>query len=182
MFHFYTPWNRQKTIGFLTFLGSIEIERWYENAQYKRQFWNKTKQAQWVSSSLKRTSLQNMNSVPSTMNEAADTICMISCVFTIAVCTERGFFLIISSSTGSTPRLNISKIYLRINLFLANVSILQHLSFLLFSGGIFCYFQRYKMGPLAKNGFTKTTQNKIKKFLKQTQKHRQKQKTLPFVF
>ena len=61
-----------------------------------------------------------MNSVPSTMNDAADTICMISCVFTIAVCTERGFFLIISSSTGSTPRLNkISKIYLRINLFLA---------------------------------------------------------------
>ena len=46
MFHFYTPWNRQKTIGFLTFLGGIEIERWYENAQYKRQFWNKTKQAQ----------------------------------------------------------------------------------------------------------------------------------------
>ena len=28
MFHFYTPWKRQKTKGFLTFLGGIEIEHW----------------------------------------------------------------------------------------------------------------------------------------------------------
>ena len=28
MFHFYTLWKRQKTFGFLTFLGSIEIEYW----------------------------------------------------------------------------------------------------------------------------------------------------------
>ena len=28
MFHFYTPWKRQKTKGFLTFLGGTEIEHW----------------------------------------------------------------------------------------------------------------------------------------------------------
>ena len=27
-FHFYTPWKRQKTIGFLMFLGGIEVEHW----------------------------------------------------------------------------------------------------------------------------------------------------------
>ena len=121
MFHFYTLWNRQKTTHFLTFSRGYRNGR-IVDVRYKTHFRNKKKQTQWVSSLLKHTSLQNMNSVPSTMNDAADTICMISCVFTIAVCTDRGFFLIISSSTGSTPRLNkISKIYLRINLFLANV-------------------------------------------------------------
>ena len=30
MFHFYTPWKRQKTRGFLTFLVGIEIEHWLE--------------------------------------------------------------------------------------------------------------------------------------------------------
>ena len=29
MFHFYTPWNRQKK-GLLTFLGGVEIEHWIE--------------------------------------------------------------------------------------------------------------------------------------------------------
>ena len=28
MFRFYTPWKRQKTFGFLKFLGGIEIEYW----------------------------------------------------------------------------------------------------------------------------------------------------------
>ena len=28
MFQFYTPWKRQKTFGFLTFSGGIEMERW----------------------------------------------------------------------------------------------------------------------------------------------------------
>ena len=28
MFHFYTPWKHQKTSGFLTFSGSIEVEHW----------------------------------------------------------------------------------------------------------------------------------------------------------
>ena len=28
MFHFYIPWNRQKTIGFLTFYGVIEMDHW----------------------------------------------------------------------------------------------------------------------------------------------------------
>ena len=28
MFHFYTPQKRQKTIGFLTFSGDIEIKHW----------------------------------------------------------------------------------------------------------------------------------------------------------
>ena len=28
MFHFYTPWKCQKTFGFLTFLGGIEMEYW----------------------------------------------------------------------------------------------------------------------------------------------------------
>ena len=28
MFYFYTPWKRQKTFGFLTFSGGIEIEYW----------------------------------------------------------------------------------------------------------------------------------------------------------
>ena len=26
--HFYTPWKRQKTFGFLTFSGGIEMWRW----------------------------------------------------------------------------------------------------------------------------------------------------------
>ena len=26
MFHFYTPWKRQKTFGFLTFLGGIKMK------------------------------------------------------------------------------------------------------------------------------------------------------------
>ena len=30
MFPFYTPWNRQKTSGFLTFSGSMEREHWPE--------------------------------------------------------------------------------------------------------------------------------------------------------
>ena len=30
MFHFYTPWKRQKTKGFLTFSGGIEMEHWNE--------------------------------------------------------------------------------------------------------------------------------------------------------
>ena len=28
MFHFYTPWKRQKTFSFLTFSGVIEMEHW----------------------------------------------------------------------------------------------------------------------------------------------------------
>ena len=28
MFQFYVPWKRQKTEGFLTFLGGLEIEHW----------------------------------------------------------------------------------------------------------------------------------------------------------
>ena len=28
MSHFYTPWKRQKTYGFLTFLGGIEMWHW----------------------------------------------------------------------------------------------------------------------------------------------------------
>ena len=28
MFHFYTPWKRQKTYGFLTFSWGIEMEHW----------------------------------------------------------------------------------------------------------------------------------------------------------
>ena len=28
MFHFYTPWIRQKTKGFLTYSGGIEMEHW----------------------------------------------------------------------------------------------------------------------------------------------------------
>ena len=28
MFHFYTPWKRQKTKGLLTFSGGIEMELW----------------------------------------------------------------------------------------------------------------------------------------------------------
>ena len=28
MSHFYTPWKRQKTIGFLTFSGGIEMGHW----------------------------------------------------------------------------------------------------------------------------------------------------------
>ena len=28
VFHFYTPWKRQKTFGFLTFSGDIKIENW----------------------------------------------------------------------------------------------------------------------------------------------------------
>ena len=28
MLHFYTPWKRQKTIGFLTFSGGIEMWHW----------------------------------------------------------------------------------------------------------------------------------------------------------
>ena len=31
MFHFYTPWKRQKTFGFLTFSGAIKIENWVKN-------------------------------------------------------------------------------------------------------------------------------------------------------
>ena len=30
MFHLYTPWKRQKTFGFLTFSGGIEMEHWPE--------------------------------------------------------------------------------------------------------------------------------------------------------
>ena len=30
MFHLNTPWKRQKTYGFLTFNGGIEMERWLE--------------------------------------------------------------------------------------------------------------------------------------------------------
>ena len=30
MFHFYTPWKRQKISGFLTFSGGTEIENWLE--------------------------------------------------------------------------------------------------------------------------------------------------------
>ena len=30
MFHFYTPWKRQKISGFLTFSGGTEIENWFE--------------------------------------------------------------------------------------------------------------------------------------------------------
>ena len=30
MSYFYTPWKRQKTKGFLTFLGGIEIGHWRE--------------------------------------------------------------------------------------------------------------------------------------------------------
>ena len=33
MFHFYTPWKRQKTKGFLTFSGGIEMEHWHEMGQ-----------------------------------------------------------------------------------------------------------------------------------------------------
>ena len=28
MFHFYNPWKRQKTYGFLKFSGGIEMEHW----------------------------------------------------------------------------------------------------------------------------------------------------------
>ena len=28
MFHFYTPWKRQSTSGFLTFSGGIEMKHW----------------------------------------------------------------------------------------------------------------------------------------------------------
>ena len=28
MFDFYTPWKHQKTEGFMTFLGGIEVEHW----------------------------------------------------------------------------------------------------------------------------------------------------------
>ena len=28
MFHFYTPWKRQKIFGFLTFSGGIELKHW----------------------------------------------------------------------------------------------------------------------------------------------------------
>ena len=28
MFHFYTPWKRQKIFSFLTFLGGAEMEHW----------------------------------------------------------------------------------------------------------------------------------------------------------
>ena len=28
MFHFYIPWKRQKTKGFLTFSGGIEMKHW----------------------------------------------------------------------------------------------------------------------------------------------------------
>ena len=31
VFHFYTPWKRQKTSGFLTFSGGIEMEHWRQN-------------------------------------------------------------------------------------------------------------------------------------------------------
>ena len=31
MFHFYTPWNRQKTFSFLKFPGGIEMEQWAED-------------------------------------------------------------------------------------------------------------------------------------------------------
>ena len=31
MFYFYTPWNRQKTKGFLTYSGGIEMEHWSKN-------------------------------------------------------------------------------------------------------------------------------------------------------
>ena len=30
MFHFYTPWKRQKTSGILTFSGGIELEHWFK--------------------------------------------------------------------------------------------------------------------------------------------------------
>ena len=30
MFHFYTVWKRQKSLGFLTFLGGIKMEYWFE--------------------------------------------------------------------------------------------------------------------------------------------------------
>ena len=30
MFHFYTPWKRQKIVAFLPFSGGIEMEHWCE--------------------------------------------------------------------------------------------------------------------------------------------------------
>ena len=30
MFYFYTPWKHQKTSGYLTFSGDIEVENWLE--------------------------------------------------------------------------------------------------------------------------------------------------------
>ena len=35
MLHFFTPWKRQKTSGFLTFSGSIEIECGLEKYQFR---------------------------------------------------------------------------------------------------------------------------------------------------
>ena len=35
MSHFYTPWKRQKTKGFLTFSGGIEMRHWREKGQQK---------------------------------------------------------------------------------------------------------------------------------------------------
>ena len=31
MFHFYTPWKRQKAFGFFMFSGGIEMENWAKN-------------------------------------------------------------------------------------------------------------------------------------------------------
>ena len=30
MFHFYTPWKRQKTKGIATFSGGLEMEHWFK--------------------------------------------------------------------------------------------------------------------------------------------------------
>ena len=37
MFHFYSPWKRQKTKGFLTFSGGIEMEHWNDWFLYEMQ-------------------------------------------------------------------------------------------------------------------------------------------------
>ena len=39
MLHFYTPWKRQKTIGFLTFSGGIEMWHWTKRVKQSRTNW-----------------------------------------------------------------------------------------------------------------------------------------------
>ena len=34
MFHFYTPWKRQKTFGFLLFSDGIEMEHWANQEKF----------------------------------------------------------------------------------------------------------------------------------------------------
>ena len=40
MYHFYTPWNRQKIPDFLTFSGGVEMIHWREMKWVKRNTWN----------------------------------------------------------------------------------------------------------------------------------------------